>query len=150
LNQGSVLVIAAVTHPLQPESIMLLNHRSQPIPGCFDAGREMSAVRLDRTRLTGLRPVRALTQDEIEEFWRNGVVKLKQVLPPESVDFLRDAFEDIFRHQPEKGAHTYDLTKDAEQAERKGEGSRLLADGGYHEGRSERTKRFMSELNCAR
>jgi ectoine hydroxylase-related dioxygenase (phytanoyl-CoA dioxygenase family) len=38
-------------------------------------------------------PLRAIAQDEIEIFWRDGVVCLRNIIPPEWVDAMRDAVE---------------------------------------------------------
>merc|ERR1719456_965784 len=88
--------------------------------------RAMSAAALDFSPLVGLRPVRAVTQDEVDTFWRDGVVKLSGILPTPSTDFLALAFEDIFRIRAERDGKG--LFKDVweDNGSLFGDGNRLL------------------------
>lgn len=113
----------------------------------------MSSPALDGARIQGLRPVRPLTEAEIDSFWRDGVVKLEQVLPLQASDFLRDVFEEIFgdvaaREKRMMAAGFTDFYKQGQDLEAQGEGGRLLIDGGTN--LSQATGRFQSEVNCAR
>lgn len=108
---------------------------------------------LDGGRIMGMRPTRAVTKEEIETFWRDGVVKLEGILPVASAEFLADCFEDIFNRPPKDGGKARSIIDHgamADKVEESGETSRLLADGGYHDGTAKRTGRYMTEANCYR
>lgn len=102
-------------------------------------------------KLEELRPVRPVTPEEIETFWKDGVVKLEGILPPQAAEFLTECFDDVFRQGPKVGGrmrNSSDLSLQAEELEQRGEQGRLLAEGGYHEGKQTRTGRFVSEIMC--
>lgn len=100
------------------------------------------------------RPLRAVTPEEIHTFWRDGVVKLEQVLPSPAIRLLAEAFDDIFQ-RPKDLAGTrqeliWDFSPMARKLEARGQASNLLADGGYHVGTCEIQGQFLSEANCGR
>lgn len=67
------------------------------------------------------------------------------------MDFLADTMEDIFHHRSEaqRGAFVWDLSTQAEELLKQGETKRILAEGGFHEGKAEMSGRFMSEAACS-
>lgn len=116
-----------------------------------DGQKYMTEPVLDFQRIENLLPERNVTQEEIDTFWRDGVVNLRQILPEGAADYLRDCFEDIFRNSDEKrggkARGSSDLTKQAEEVAEKGQADRLLTEGGKLE---DAKGRFLTEGNCFR
>lgn len=50
-----------------------------------------------------MRPTREITEDEVDAFWSDGVVPLRQVLPLGWVDELRVAMDEVFDRDLESG-----------------------------------------------
>lgn len=130
-----------------------------------EANRYLVPALLDQARIQNLRPTRKVTPEEIDSFWRDGVVKLEGILPLAAAEFLADCFQDIFKgrglENPTLGGaarRPVDFTAMAEVVESAGERHRLLADGGYHDDsgvdadarRKDRAGQMASETNVFR
>lgn len=122
------------------------------------ANQHMVPPVLDGARLEGLGPTRDVTQEEIDTFHRDGVVKLEGILPKAAVDFLEDCFTDIFGANAEEypkdpkrggGARSAASHDDiADKVVKNGQAGQLLLEG--NKDWSQRTGRMVTEANCSR
>lgn len=143
----------------QPSENEHQNSTSPLLRSLGDKQPVMVPPTLDGARVIGVRPTRDVTQEEIETFWRDGVVKLEGILPVESVSYLGDVFENIFHgyETPEDAAKggaalgkrlSNDLSTYAEEVLASGKGEDLLVPGGFKEGETTFTGRAKTEISC--
>ena len=92
-------------------------------------------------------PAREVTAEEAAEWVDNGVVCLRQVVPPAWTEYLRACLDDIFsREDVDSGGLRTDMTASAEALAASGE--QVLMDGGMKLGSGPASGRFLSEIDC--
>jgi ectoine hydroxylase-related dioxygenase (phytanoyl-CoA dioxygenase family) len=73
-------------------------------------------------------PLRAVTQDEIDAFWRDGVVCLRNIVPPQWIDYMSTAVEEWL-----KSPACLDFTKFGTEVAQAA-GADVMVDGGARRG----------------